>query len=46
MLTVLARNMGGLERFARPALQLLQARLTPLGDTKVGQLLKALSAAI
>ena len=37
---VLARNMGGLERFARPALQLLQARLAPLGATKVGQLLK------
>jgi hypothetical protein len=37
---VLARNIGGLERFARPALLLLQARLAPLGATKVGQLLK------
>jgi hypothetical protein len=34
---VLARNIGGLERFARPALLLL---LAPLGATKVGQLLK------
>ena len=37
---VLASNIGGLERFARPALLLLQARLAPLGATKVGQLLK------
>jgi hypothetical protein len=37
---VLARNIGGLERFARPALLLLQARLSPLGATKTNELLK------
>jgi hypothetical protein len=38
---VLARNIGGLERFARPALLLLQARLAPRGATKANALLKA-----
>lgn len=37
---VLARNIGGLERFARPARLLLQARLAPLGATKTNELLK------
>ena len=37
---VLARNIGGLERFARPALLLLQARLAPLGAAKSNALLK------
>jgi hypothetical protein len=31
---VLARNIGGIERFAQPARLLLQARLAPLGATK------------
>jgi hypothetical protein len=37
---VLSRNIGGLERFARPARLLLQARLAPLGATKTNELLK------
>jgi len=37
---VLSRNIGGFERFARPARLLLQARLAPLGATKTNELLK------
>ena len=33
--TVLANNIAGLERFAAPAVRLLQARLAPLGNERV-----------
>ena len=37
---ILTRHITGLERFARPALQLLQARLLPLGSTRCNTLLR------
>jgi hypothetical protein len=38
--TILADNIDGLERFAQPTLDLLKARLAPLGPTRINTLLR------